>query len=147
MVQEQLVVIKIWVVQKGLNTKLHLAVDSHGMPVRAIITEGTTADCSQAMELIQDIPAEHLLADRAYDSNIILEQASIQGMKVVIPPKKNRKQQREYDKYLYKMRHLIENAFLQLKRWRAIATRYAINSTSFLAAVQIRCIALWADIS
>ena len=52
MVQEQLVVIKIWVLQKGLNTKLHLAVDSHGMPVRAIITEGTTADCSQAMELI-----------------------------------------------------------------------------------------------
>lgn len=64
-------------------------------------------------------------------SNLILEQAEIQGMKVVIPPKKNRKQQREYDKYLYKMRHLIENAFLQLKRWRAIATRYAKNSTSF----------------
>ena len=117
------------------------------MPVRAIITQGTTADCSQAMELIQDIPAQHLLADRAYDSNLILEQASIQGMKVVIPPKKNRKQQREYDKYLYKMRHLIENAFLQLKRWRAIATRYAKNSASFLAAVQIRCIALWAGIS
>ena len=76
------------------------------------------------MELTHGIPAEHLLADRAYDSNLILEQAEIQGMKVVIPPKKNRKQQREYDKYLYKMRHLIENAFLQLKRWRAIATRY-----------------------
>ena len=71
------------------------------MPVRAIITQGTTADCSQAMELTHGIPAEHLLADRAYDSNLILEQAEIQGMKVVIPPKKNRKQQREYDKYLY----------------------------------------------
>ena len=99
------------------------------------------------MELTHGIPAEHLLADRAYDSNLILEQAEIQGMKVVIPPKKNRKQQREYDKYLYKMRHLIENAFLQLKRWRAIATRYAKNSSSFLAVVQIRCIALWASIS
>ena len=98
------------------------------------------------MELIQDIPAEHYLADRAYDSNLILEQAEIQGMKVVIPPKKNRKQQREYDKYLYKMRHLIENAFLQLKRWRAIATRYAKNSASFLAAIHIRCITLWAQI-
>ena len=117
------------------------------MPVRAIITQGTTADCSQVMELTHGIPAEHLLADRAYDSNLILEQAEIQGMKVVIPPKKNRKQQREYDKYLYKMRHLIENAFLQLKRWRAIATRYAKNSASFLAVVQIRCIALWANIS
>jgi len=29
----------------GLNTKLHLAVDSNGMPVRVIITKGTTVDC------------------------------------------------------------------------------------------------------
>ena len=117
------------------------------MPLRAIITQGTTSDCSQAIGLIQDIPAGQLLADRAYDSNLILEQAKIQGMQLVIPPKKSRKQEREYDKYVYKKRHLIENAFLHLKRWRGIATRYAKNSASFLAAVQIRCIALWANIS
>jgi len=50
-----------------------------------------------------------LLADRGYDSNAIIEQAEKQGMKVVIPPKKNR--QRTYDKELYKLRHLVENAF------------------------------------
>ncbi|MDH5640355.1 MAG: IS5/IS1182 family transposase, partial [Nitrospira sp.] len=38
-------------------------------------------------------------------------------------------------------------ACLQLKRWRGIATRYAKHAASFLAAVQIRCIALWAAIS
>lgn len=38
-------------------------------------------------------------------------------MEAVIPPKKNRKEQREYDKYLYKPRHLAENYFLSLKRW------------------------------
>jgi transposase len=68
-------------------------------------------------------------------------------MEVVIPPKKNRKIQREYDIYLYRLRHLVENAFLYLKRWRGIATRYAKNASSFLAAVHIRCIALWANIS
>ena len=46
-------------------------------------------------------------------------------MNPVIPPKKNRKMQREYDKHLYKTRHLVENAFLHLKRWRGIAARYA----------------------
>lgn len=97
--------------------------------------------------MIEGISAEHLLADRGYDSNKIIEQAIEQGMRVVIPPKKNRKQQREYDRYLYQIRHLVENAFLHLKRWRGIATRYAKNSKSFLAAVQIRCIALWAEIS
>ena len=111
------------------------------------ITQGTTADCTQASKLIEGITAEHLLADRGYDTNAIVEQAKIQGMKPVIPPKKNRLIQREYDKELYKLRHLVENAFLHLKRWRGIATRYAKNTSSFLAAVQIRCIALWANIS
>jgi transposase len=88
-----------------------------------------------------------LLADKAYDVDYIMEQATRQGMEVVIPPKKNRKMQREYDECLYKLRHLVENAFLHLKRWRGIATRYAKNTASFLAAVQIRCIHLWATIS
>ena len=117
------------------------------MPVRAIITQGTTADCTQAHSLIEGLTAEYLLADRGYDSNAIIDQAIDQGMRVVIPPKKNRKIQREYDKDLYKVRHLVENAFLHLKRWRGIATRYAKNTASFLAAVHIRCIALWAAIS
>lgn len=75
--------------------------------------------------------AEHFLADRGYDSDAIVEQAEKQGMQVVIPPKKNRKVRREYDKELYKMRHLVENAFLHLKRWRGVATRYAKNTASF----------------
>jgi transposase len=117
------------------------------MPVRVIITQGTTADCTQASRLIEGISADYLLADRGYDSNAIIEQAEKQEIKPVIPPKKNRKKQREYDKDLYKLRHLVENAFLHLKRWRGIATRYAKNTASFLAVVQIRCIALWANIS
>ncbi len=117
------------------------------MPVRAIITQGTTADCTQASRLIEGLTAEALLADKGYDTDAILEQARNQGMEPIIPPKKNRKIQREYDKELYKLRHLVENAFLHLKRWRGIATRYAKNTASFLAAVHIRCIALWANIS
>ncbi len=97
--------------------------------------------------MIEGIDAGALLADRGYDVNAIVEQAVKQGMEIIIPPKKNRKQQREYDAYLYKLRHLVENAFLHLKRWRGIATRYAKNTKSFLAAVQIRCIYLWASIS
>ena len=126
---------------------MHLAVDAHGMPVRAIITQGTTADCTQAIALIDGFIAENLLADRGYDTDAILGQVERQGMLPVIPPKKNRKEQRNYDKELYKTRHLIENAFLYLKQWRGIATRYAKNAASFLAAIHIRCIFLWTSIS
>ena len=129
--------------KRGLNSKIHLAVDANGMPVRILVTAGTVADCTQANALIDGISASWLLADRGYDSNEIIEKAISQDMKVVIPPKKNRKDQRDYDRYLYSLRHLVENAFLHLKRWRGIATRYAKNTSSFVAAVQIRCISLW----
>ncbi|MDR1530439.1 MAG: hypothetical protein LBS40_08635 [Burkholderiales bacterium] len=69
------------------------------------------------------------------------------GMQVVIPSGKNRKEQRKYDKHLYRHRHRVENAFLHLKRWRSIATRYAKNAASFVVAAQIRRIALWAKVS
>ena len=61
----------------------------------------------------------------------------------LIPPKKNRKEQRDYDKYLYKMRHLVESCFLVLKRWRGIITCYAKTLDAFIAAVHVRCIAIW----
>lgn len=96
--------------------------------------------------MIDGIPAEYLLGDRGYDTDEIVEFAEKNGMVVVIPSKKNRKKQRTYDEDLYKLRHLVENAFLKLKQWRGIATRYAKNSASFLAAIQIRCIALWLQV-
>ncbi len=96
----------------------------------------------RAHALIEGFSAQHLIADKGYDSDAIVAQAKAQ-----IPPKKNRKQPREYDKHLYRQRHLVENAFLKLKLWRGIATRYAKRLCSFLAAAQIRCLVLWLNIS
>ena len=117
------------------------------MPLRVVVTEGTRADCAEAGRLIDGFKVNHLLADKGYDSDAIVAKAQDQGARVVIPPRKNRKHLREYDKALYKLRHLVENAFLHLKRWRGIATRYAKNLSSFVAAVHIRCLALWLEIS
>jgi transposase len=70
----------------------------------------------------------------------LLEQA---GKTAVIPPKANRKQQREYDRDLYKARHLIENFFANLKQFRAIATRYDKTARNFLAAIYCAASILW----
>jgi transposase len=122
-----------------------MAVDATGVPVRLLLTDGVTADCSKAAELIDGIEAEGAIADKAYDDDKIVKNCENLGMKVVIPPRQNRTIQREYDKEAYKIRRLVENAFLYLKRWRGIATRYAKNAASFLAALQIRCIAIWGN--
>ncbi|MGC4095653.1 MAG: IS5 family transposase [Nitrospira sp.] len=130
----------------GGNTKIHLAVDAHGMPVGVLITAGPVADCTQAKRLIQDFVANTLIADKGYDTDAIVEEAKSRDMEVVIPPKSNRKEQRGYDRYLYKFRHLVENAILKLKQWRGISTRYAKRASSYLAAVQIHCTIMWASI-
>ena len=113
------------------------------MPLRVIVTKGTTADCKLAVQLINGIAAEMLLADRGYDTNQIVDFAIQNGMQVVIPPKKNRKVQREYDEYTYKLRHLVENAFLKLKRWRGVATRYTKSTSAFMGAVSLCCAFQW----
>lgn len=91
--------------------------------------------------------ADCLIADKGYDSRAIIDLAVERGMEPVIPPIRTRTDQRAYDHYLYKMRHLVENAFMRMKEWRGIATRYAKRARSYLASVQIRCIFLWASIS
>ena len=65
------------------------------------------------------------------------------GIEPVIPPKANRKTPRDYDKDLYKARHLIENFFEKLKHYRAIATRYDKTATAFLGAIHIAASVIW----
>ena len=55
------------------------------MPVRVLITEGTRADCKEAVHLIDGIDAQNLLADRGYDTSEIITFALSAGMKVVNP--------------------------------------------------------------
>ena len=57
------------------------------MPIRVIATDGPTADCTQAAALIDGMRAEHLLADKGYDTDAIVTQAIAQKMSPVIPPK------------------------------------------------------------
>ena len=64
------------------------------MPVRIIITSRTIADSTQVPQLIQGIDAKNLLVDRRYDTNNTLEAVQEAGMEVVIPPKRNCREQR-----------------------------------------------------
>ena len=77
--------------KRGLNTKLHMAVDASGMPVRIQVTSGTVSDCKEADKLIERISGNYLLADRGYDTKKVIEEANSLQFKVVIPPKRNRK--------------------------------------------------------
>jgi transposase len=108
----------------GLSSKIHCAVDGLGNPVDFILTGGEVHDSVHANDLLEDKHADFVIADKAFDSDNILEKIEQIGATAVIPPKSNRKEQRTYDKHHYKKRNLVERFFCRLKQFRGIATRY-----------------------
>lgn len=82
--------------------------------------------------------AQTLIADKACDADErVIEPLQKSRKPIVIPPKSNRNNKRDYDKELYKDRHLIENFFARLKQYRAIATRYDKRAHNFLGAIYL----------
>ena len=74
---------------------------------------------------LKDMPGQTVIADKGYDAQARVVQPLLdKGKHVVIPSRSTSKQQREYNRHLYKERHLVENFFVRLKQYRAIATRY-----------------------
>jgi len=120
-----------------LSTKIHATVDALGNPTGFFLTGGQVSDLAGADALLPTLAAPLLIADRGYDAEArVLAPLREAGKTAVIPPKRNRKIQREYDRDLYGARHLAENFFSKLKQFRAIATRYDKTARNFLAAIQ-----------
>lgn len=88
-------------------------------------------------------PSVELVADKGYDSQALREWLEARGTQPVIPPRKNRKIQYEYDKTVYKKRNIIERMFCRLKDWRRIATRFDRNIQNFISAVALAAAVIW----
>lgn len=107
-----------------------------GNPLGFLLTPGQAHDLEGSDALLPEMASGILLADKAYDADArVIEPLLAAGKTPVIPPKHNRKDQRVYDRDLYKERHLVENFFCRLKQFRAIATRYDKRAINFLAGV------------
>jgi len=94
--------------------------------------------------LLPDTAAATVIADKAYDAQErVIDPLLDAGKNVVIPPKRCRKQPRDYDKHLYRTRHLIEQFFNKLKQYRSIATRYDKTARNFLGAIHLAAAVIW----
>lgn len=123
----------------GLSTKLHLAVDAAGCPLRLILTEGQVADVSCAAELIEDLPTKAVIADKGYDADTLVQAIRAARAKAVIPPRSNRKTKRRYSRSLYRTRNLVERFFGRIKHFRRVSTRYDKLADSYLVFASLAC--------
>ena len=107
-----------------MSTKIHASVDALGNPTGFLLTPGQACDLEGADALLPALEAPILIGDKGYHADQrVLQPLAQAGKTAVIPPKANRTVPRDYDRDLYRTRHLIENFFCQLKQFRAIATR------------------------
>ena len=121
-----------------MSTKIHATVDALGNPTSFHLTGGQASDLDGADALLPEVAAETIIADKSYDAEArVLAPLREAGKVAVIPPRRNRQGQREYDTDLYEARHLIENFCCKVKQFRAIATRYDKTARNFLAAVHL----------
>ncbi|ACI59615.1 transposase IS5 family protein (plasmid) [Rhizobium leguminosarum bv. trifolii WSM2304] len=127
----------------GLSTKIHMAVRGLGCPVRFILTAGQKGDAPQADLLIEDLPAEVVMADTAYDSDRLRKLIADKGAQAVIPNNPSRAKKYPLDKQLYAQRYLVECCFSKLKQFRCIATRYEKTVRNYKAMIALAATILW----
>ena len=104
------------------------------------MTPGQQADVKQAEPLLEGYSPEAVIADKAYDSDPLVVSIETRGAEAVIPPKRNRKQPRDFDRYLYKVRNLVERFINRIKQYRRVATRYEKTGRNFLAFTHVASI-------
>ena len=115
-------------------------VNGLGLPVEFKLTPGQAADITQAETLLEGYEFDAALADKGYDSKKLVDYIKSRGAEAVIPPRSNLKDQREYDRHLYKERNLVERFINRIKQFRRVATRYEKTARNFLAFVQVAAI-------
>ena len=127
----------------GFSTKIHASVDALGNPLRFLLTAGQRHDITQADELIANFEFERVIADRSYDADDFLRKIAEIGAEAVIPPRKNRHKQRDYDRELYKERHLVECFFNKIKHYRRLFSRFEKLDSRHLGFLSFAGALIW----
>lgn len=107
------------------------------------MTAGERHDSTQLIDIIDGLDANAVLADRGYDADSIVEFIEKNGGEAVIPPKKNRIVQRNYDVHLYKERHKVECLFGFLKHYRRLFSRFDKLKSRFEAFLHFGAALQW----
>lgn len=128
----------------GLTTKIHAVVEALGNLARWRLAPGQAADVTEAEPLLDGIATKAVAADKAYNSQSLIDSITRRGAQAVIPPRSNRTEPRDFDRHIYKGRNLVERFFCRIKHFRRVAARYDKLDTRYQAfiAIAAACIRL-----
>jgi transposase len=118
-----------------MTTKILALTDALGNLVGFELLPGHRFDTVGVEPLIEGVDFEGLIADKAFDSDWIIENLNKRGAKVVISQHPRRSKPLVIHAEIYKWRHLIENFFCKLKEFKRIAMRSDKTDQSFAAMI------------
>jgi transposase len=98
-----------------------------------------------AFALLAHARGDVFIGDTGYDSDDFLRAIRDRGLRPVIHPHPGRKKKRRLARNWYSIRYLVECFFHDLKRFRAIATRYEKTARNYLALVHLACALMLAN--
>jgi transposase len=78
---------------------MHIAVDARGHPRRFLFTAGHGHESPPAAALMEGFAAQVRIADKGDDAEALIAAVTAEGKQAVMPPRSNRRQQREYDRH------------------------------------------------
>ncbi|MBL8457747.1 MAG: transposase [Zoogloea sp.] len=99
----------------GLSAKINALVEGLGSLARFALTGGQAGDSPKALPLIEGLQPHSVSADKACDTDTVLEYLATYQVEAVIPLRSHRKVQRAFDRYQYKSRNFVERYFYRIK--------------------------------
>jgi transposase len=149
-----------------LSSKIHLAVDGRGLPMRTILTAGQAGDNPQLLPLLDGISIRRdgpgrprsrpheVRADKAYSHPSTRKALRAKGIRFTCPERSDQIAHRAtkgshggrppaFDADSYRQRNVVERCFNRLKQFRDLATRYAKRAAYYRAELTIAAIILW----
>lgn len=127
----------------GTNCKIGALVDFFGRAIAICLAAGNRHDLPATEPLRDQVPGPWLIGDRGFDSPPLRQLLAEKGIHACIPPKANSSVQYFYSKSLYRSRHVVENFFQRIKRFRRIGTRYEKLAETFLGFVTFAATIDW----
>lgn len=138
----------------GFGTKLHLVVESHGVPLSAVVSAGQRHESKFVEPVLRAIRLarpggrggrprtrpRRLAGDKGYSYRTVRGYLRRRGIAAVIPTRKDQKPNPRFDKLTYRRRNIIERAVGWLKENRRLATRFEKLAINFLSMVKLAMI-------
>jgi transposase len=134
--------------RRGKGVKILAIVDRHGLPLSvsthaANHHEVTLVQLSFDFYMIEAKP-EHLIGDKAYDSDALDEELKKDGVEMIAPHRSTRKLKTQDGRRLrrYTRRWIVERFFAWLQWKRRLLVRWEYYASNFLGFVQLGCISM-----